>query len=218
MNRQHIDEDTLRKILEMHAAQQQQQQSDNQAYARRAQAAQNALNNTPPQRRPIMLIAAVDQNRGFAKKGEIPWHYAADFQWFKNRTDGMICIMGRNTYEDINRRLGEKAAESVLPGRTCFVVSSTLKELPNATVVKSLAEIEQHLANDDDRPAFVIGGGRLFTEAIALAAAVYLTIINKDYECDQYFPVEYLQEHFTAGQMFKTEGADDLRFTVWKRK
>lgn len=169
-------------------------------------------------RREVAIIVAIDQYRGYAKQGKIPWHYTEDFKWFKQRTDGKICIMGRKTYEDINERLGEKAKESVLPNRKCFVVSSTLTELPNATVIKSIGEFEQHLEPDDNRPAFIIGGGQLFTEGITLASIVMTTIIDKDYECDQFFPTEYLEKAFFPAQTFKVNTTNELRFVIWKRK
>lgn len=170
-------------------------------------------------RRQYVIIAAVDVNGGFAKDGKIPWNYPADLKWFSKKTKGQICIMGRHTYEDINERLGDKAKKSVLPGRRCFVLSSTLKELPNATVVDSLLNIEMHLTEgDDEKVICIIGGGKLFIEGIAIASHVYLTLINKDYQCDQFFPYEYLTKHFMKDKMFKHNDTDELRFTVWARQ
>jgi dihydrofolate reductase len=127
---------------------------------------------------------------GFAKEGRIPWHYKEDFIHFKNTTMGNACVMGRNTYNEINEFLGEAALKSVLPGRTCYVISTTLIELPNATVIKSLDEITSDV--------FVIGGAQLYEAALQVASTVYLTIINKNFSCDVFFDVQYVQEHFTS--------------------
>jgi dihydrofolate reductase len=170
-----------------------------------------------PTRRPISLIAAVDLDGGYAKAGKIPWYYSEDFKWFKFRTANAICVMGRTTYEDINERLGEKAKESVLPGRTCFVVSSTLESVDNATVVKSLLDIEQHLELGDLRELCVIGGGRLFGEAVGIANLAYITVINKEHQCDAFFPVKQLMKNFKVSQTFKGKEVD-LRYTIWHRK
>ncbi len=193
---------------------------------------QAELDKTPPRRRETIVIAAVDANRGFSKDGKIPWHHPEDFRWFRTRTEGQICIMGRKTYEDINaRQLKPKVHvvhgnqttmgrydDQVLPGRTCFVVSDTLKDIANATVVKSIYDVETHLPNDDDRPQFIIGGEKLFLEGISMASLVLLTIVNDNFECDKFFPVEYLMKHFDVMQMFKVNTTNDLRFTVWQRK
>lgn len=167
-------------------------------------------------RRLMSVIAAVDLDGGYAKDGVIPWFYSEDLKWFKNRTEGTVCVMGRVTYEDICKRLGDKSLESVLPNRQCFVLSSTLKDIKNATVISRLSDVQDILGFDDPREITVIGGGRLFREAISLADLVFLTVINKTHECDSYFPVKYVTQNFTNTKIFK--GTDDeLRYTVWQR-
>jgi dihydrofolate reductase len=163
------------------------------------------------------VIAAVDNQRGYAKDGQIPWHFKEDFEWFKKQTMGHACVMGRKTYEDINQRLGDKAKESVLPGRQCFVVSSTLESLPNATVVRSITEAALRVPDDYNKPIFIIGGGRIFTEGVSLASTVYLTVINESYGCDKVFPVEFVLKHFPHITKYSTPTCDKLRFLVFSR-
>lgn len=164
------------------------------------------------------VIAAVDNQRGYSKNGQIPWHFKEDFEWFKKQTMDHACVMGRTTYEDINTRLGEKAKDSVLPGRQCYVVSSTLESLPNATVVRSISEVALKVPVEYNKPIFIIGGGRLFTEGVALASTVYLTVINESYECDKFFPVEYVLRHFGTPTKYDTPTCDKLRFLIFSRK
>lgn len=167
--------------------------------------------------RQYSIVVAVDLDAGFAKEGKIPWYYSEDFKWFKNRTENAICVMGRNTYHDINNRLGDKAKDSVLPGRTCYVVSTTLTTLPNATVIPSLSELNKLLDIEDTREVCIIGGGGLFAEGIGKVNTVYLTVINKKYQCDAFFPVKYLLKHFNVHTMYK--GKDpSLRYVVFIRK
>jgi dihydrofolate reductase len=164
------------------------------------------------------VIAAVDADRGYSKDGKIPWHYKEDFDWFKKQTMDHACVMGRTTYEDIVARLGDKAMPSVLPGRDCYVVSTTLDSLPNATVVKSISEVALKLPSDyGDRPVFIIGGHQLFTEGVAMADIVYLTVINDTHGCDKFFPVEYVLKHFPNINKFTAPSCDKLRFMVFKR-
>ena len=166
---------------------------------------------------PFIVIAAVDKLGGYAKNGEIPWHFKEDFTWFKERTMGHACVMGRNTYEDINRRLGEKAKDSVLPGRDCYVVSSTLESLPNATAVRSISEVALKVPNDYVKPIFIIGGEKLFIEGVSLAHTIYLTVINEDYGCDRWFPTQFVMRNFVVTQLHSVETCDKIRFVVWGR-
>lgn len=157
----------------------------------------------------IKIIVAVDSRGGFAKDGRIPWHYKEDFIHFKNTTMNNACVMGKNTYNEINELLGEAAKVSVLPGRKCYVISTTLTELPNATVIKGLDEI-----NDD--PVFVIGGAQLYKDALRVADTVYLTTISKDFECDVFFDTEYMKHNFHLDSyIYSTH--EDLTITVLRR-
>jgi len=218
-----MDRETQRRIFEemrRQAAQRQAQAEEVQRQAEEArhfaQMRQEAI-DSEKHRRKIIVIAAVDAHGGFAKDRTTPWKFKEDLKWFKNRTKDGICVMGRNTYNEINARKMKGFEQSVLPGRDCFVVSNTLTSLPNATVVKGIAEVELHLPNNDERTLFVIGGQRLFREAIALAKQVYLTVINKEYDCDMFFPTQYVEEHFGLTQTMKSDKEPDLRFLVFIR-
>jgi len=184
---------------------------------RKAIQTQKDIDRAPSRYCDFVVIVAVDQYGGIAKDKTIPWRFPEDMKWFQNHTKGHKCVMGCHTYEEINTILDEKAKDSVLPDRECFVVSSTLADLPNAKVIKSLTEIEKHLVADERETVFVIGGERLFREALALANTVYMTIINDGYNCDQHFPVTFVTEHFTEEHTYKVNTNDKLRFTTWKR-
>ena len=173
-------------------------------------------NVTLPQRK-FCVIVAVDLEGGFSKAGEIPWYYTEDFKWFKNRTQDSICVMGRVTYESICKKLGDKATESVLPNRKCFVVSSTMQPVGNATVIRSISDLKSHLDPENTTDVCFIGGESVYTEAIAVADIVYVTVVNKEYECDLFFPTKYLLKHFEVSQMYKGEEAD-VRYVVFRRK
>lgn len=181
------------------------------------QLTQTELNNAPRQK--YAAIVATDLAGAFSKEGQIPWHYPADFTWFKERTMGQICVMGRTTYNQINEKLGEKGAASVLPGRKCFVVTSSPLPRDNATVVNSIGEVDSHLTEDDaiNKTVFFIGGRQIYIEGIAKADTVYLTIINKVVDGDLVFPMKTLLDQFVAVKNLESPGTPDIRFTTWKR-
>lgn len=170
------------------------------------------------------IIAAVDKDGGFSKDGKIPWYYSEDFHYFKAVTQGGICVMGRNTYNDINTRLGKAAEKSVLPNRTCLVLSSSMDPVENATVVRTygelFAKIDEHLTDKPKQfvgPVFFIGGGGIFNRAIKLVDKVVLTVINESFECDAMFPTEYLVNNFKEISVRKGRESDKLRYVVFER-
>ena len=90
--------------------------------------------------RTINLIAAVDEEFGLGRDGKIPWHYPEDFKFFKEKTKGHVCVMGRKTFDDL---LTYAKGKAVLPGRQCIVVTSTPLELgprPNAMSIREMDE------------------------------------------------------------------------------
>lgn len=212
-----MTEEQLQEVLRLLAKQQQQQNIERVQAARRAAERQQAIDETP--QRKYAIIVAVDDQGGFSKDEKIPWDFPQDLKWFKDRTKNHICVMGRKTYENINARLDGEAVESVLPGRRCFVLTTTVQEYPNATVVKGFLDIENHLTDEDaDKTIFIIGGERVFKEGLSLADTVYVTALNSDYSCDKFFPTDYLLEHFYTQKVYKREDATDLRFTIWRRR
>lgn len=212
-----MNEEQLQEILRLLAQQQQHQHIERVQAARRGAERQQAIDETP--QRKYAIIVAVDDQGGFSKDEKIPWDFPQDLKWFKDRTEGHICVMGRKTYENINSRLDDKMATSVLPNRRCFVLSNTVQEYPNATIIKGILEIENHLADEDaDKTIFIIGGERLYKEGLSLVDTVYVTALNSDYSCDKFFPVDYLLEHFYTDKVYKREDAPELRFTTWKRR
>jgi dihydrofolate reductase len=191
-------------------------QAQAQKAQQQAQEVQQEINNTPKQH--YALIVAVDSKGGFSKEKAIPWNFSEDLKWFQERTNGHICVMGRNTYNEINNKMGEKGNISVLPNRKCFVVTSSPLPRNNATQISSLIDLQQHLLLEDiHKTVFIIGGKSLYSEGIAKANSVYVTVINKDYECDSFFPVKYLMTHFIEQDVIKPQN-QSIRFVTFRRR
>jgi dihydrofolate reductase len=53
----------------------------------------------------ISIIVAYARDGVIGNKGKLPWHLPADLKRFKELTMGHHIIMGRKTYESINRQL-----------------------------------------------------------------------------------------------------------------
>jgi dihydrofolate reductase len=165
------------------------------------------------------MIVAVDQQGGFAKGGEIPWNYKEDWEHFKATTKGAICIMGRRTYQDIwDRKPANTKAKKTLPGRDCYVVTSNTDRDAFKGVEgigPSLRTIVDKLP-DDDRPIFILGGEKLYIQAIVWAKMVHVTLVPKVHGCDRFFPVTYLDHYFEITEGRK--GEDGLLFATYSRK
>ena len=179
--------------------------------------------------RPMSIIIAVDSDGGFGKDGKIPWNFPEDLKHFQKITKDGICIMGRNTYEDmynmvIQRRKKKSKKKSkktpteiteILPGRRSFVVSNKQDWLPQgASKVGSIREAINNLDRNEKREIFIIGGRRIFMEALTWATTIYMTIVRGDpYDCDIYFPLKALNKY----NIVDGKQTDNLYFVTYKR-
>lgn len=160
----------------------------------------------------LHIIVAYDNKGGFAKNKTIPWlneeWSKQDLQRFRKLTDGCVLVMGTNTYNEIAGMRTIK--EDLLPNRKSYVVTSNPNKTFNgATTIASLSEVAKLEPNRD---IFVIGGERLYREAMHYCKSVFVTYIDRDYDCDQLFPVpinewqlwEYSTEPLNEYVTFKT--------------
>lgn len=125
----------------------------------------------------IALIAAYAKNRVIGCNGKIPWTMKGEQQRFKELTTGKIVIMGRKTFDEIGKPL---------PNRITYLVSGTAKyQFDNLIVVSSLKEALEKAGEQD---VYISGGGKLYEEALSIVDRMYLTVIEKEYDGDTYFP------------------------------
>lgn len=127
----------------------------------------------------ISLVLAMDKNGLIGNKNELPWHLPNDLQYFKGLTSGNRVLMGRNTYDSIGK---------ALPDRDNIIITSRPLDYEEGSrlVVRSrLVDSLLEFGNNGD--LFVIGGAKVFEQAIPYASRIYLTRIQEEFEGDTYF-------------------------------
>jgi dihydrofolate reductase len=127
----------------------------------------------------ISLIVAMASNRVIGLKNKMPWHLSADLKKFKKITMGSPILMGRKTHESIGKPL---------PGRANIIVSRNLDYRQDGCFVFNdlKTALEQTCTNAEE--IFVIGGSDIYEAILPMADAIYLTLINKVFEGDTFFP------------------------------
>jgi len=154
----------------------------------------------------LNLIVALDNQGGFSKDGDMPWlgtpESKVDLTKFKEITKNSVCIMGRKTFETM-LPLAEKrwkkahSSKDILPGRTSFVISRNKSYGAKGAYVRhSLRKVFEEI--EDKHPTkevFIIGGESLYVEALSWKPKnIYVTLIDKYYKCDKFFPLKVLQQ------------------------
>ncbi len=129
--------------------------------------------------RKISLIAALSTNRVIGYRGRLPWTLPGDHAHFRMVTARKPMIMGRLSAE----------SEDALYSDTLSVVLSSRKklDLPWPHMVASNLSTALRLCEGYEE-VFVIGGERVFQEAMPLATQMYLTRVDGMFGGDAFFP------------------------------
>ena len=98
-------------------------------------------------------IVAMTRDRIIGANGRLPWHYREDMLRFKRRTMGSAVLMGRVTWDSLNRK--------PLPGRRNIVLSRG-----GLDGVENYNNIEAAIAACDGADFWVIGGEQIYRAAL----------------------------------------------------
>lgn len=126
------------------------------------------------------IMVARSDNRVIGKNNELVWHMPADLKYFRETTLGHYVVMGRKTYESVNKPL---------PGRTNVIITRQ----PNynregCTVVHTVEDAFSLGERDGQTEIFILGGSQIYERTIDVADRIYLTEIKAEFEGDAYFP------------------------------
>jgi dihydrofolate reductase len=125
----------------------------------------------------VSIVVAQGSNRVIGLEGALPWHLPSDLRRFRELTMGGTVVMGRKTYESIPEKFRP------LPGRRNLVISSSAR-YEGAEVFPTLAAALDACGRD----CFVIGGGQVYAEAMAIADRCYVTDVDHAPDGDTFFP------------------------------
>lgn len=133
----------------------------------------------------ITIIVAIASDGAIGKNGNLLWHLSGDLKRFKKLTSGHAVVMGRKTWESLPKR--------PLPGRLNVVVTSAGDYVaPGATLAGSLKEAIDlaYTHEGSDGNIFIIGGASIYRQALPLADAIDLTVVEAEYpDADAHFPI-----------------------------
>ncbi|HEB90012.1 MAG TPA: dihydrofolate reductase [Deltaproteobacteria bacterium] len=129
----------------------------------------------------ISLVVAAARNRVIGHRGAIPWRLPDDQRFFRDVTTGHCVVMGRKTFEELNRR--------PLPNRENYVLSRRPQEpVPGVEFFPNLAAALDRARERAFRECFIAGGEALYREGLALADRIYLTRVDAEPPGDTWFP------------------------------
>jgi len=161
----------------------------------------------------ISLVVAASENNAIGKNNQLLWHLPNDLKFFKNTTWGMVVIMGRKTYESVNKPL---------PGRTNIVITRKPDwKAEGVVTANDLQDALKKAADTNCKEAFVIGGGEIYKWAFSIADKIYITRVHTTLEGDTFFPaINEAEWTLVSNEDFKKDEKHqyDYSFQTWERK
>lgn len=160
----------------------------------------------------LTLIAAAAENNALGKDNQMIWHLPDDFKRFKQLTTGHYIIMGRKTFESFPK---------LLPNRTHVIITRQPDyTAEDCIVVNSLEEAIKACPQDEE--VFIIGGGEIYKQSIAVADKIELTRVHGvSPEADAFFPEVDLSQWKISEEVFHPKDekhAYDMTFQTFIKK
>lgn len=114
----------------------------------------------------MTIIAAITDDNGLGRAGDMLYHISADLRRFKALTMGHPLVMGRKTFDSL--------PGGALPGRRNLVI--TRNPAFTAPGIETFSSLKAALAAAAD--PFVIGGGQIYAQAMPFADTLEITHIH----------------------------------------
>ncbi|MBL88401.1 MAG: dihydrofolate reductase [Gammaproteobacteria bacterium] len=158
----------------------------------------------------ISHVVALSNNNVIGVDNNLPWNLKTDLKHFREYTTNKIIIMGRKTYDSIGR---------VLPNRTNYVVSRTIKEIDGGFVFNStenaIKDAIEVCNKKEMNEIVIIGGGYLFDETMPIVNKLVLTKVDCNIKGDVFYPeIDIDKWELVSTESFYMDEENDYNFTV----
>lgn len=134
----------------------------------------------------IAMIVACSRNGVIGRDGDLPWHLPLDLKHFMRSTKGCPVIMGRKTFDSLDKPL---------PARPNIVVSRSSGEAEQDGVWRvqgldsALSTAEELIGQGAvEQPVWIAGGGTIYEQMLSKADLIVRTLVDCELEGDAFFP------------------------------
>lgn len=133
----------------------------------------------------IVHVVAMDQQRCIGKGNDLPWHISADLKHFKEITQGGVVVMGRKTLDSMGRALPKRVNWVITRDQNWSYDGIKVAHTIEDALEQAIADVE---TSEKPTSIFIIGGGEIFKQTIAIADRLELTHIELDVQGDAHYP------------------------------
>lgn len=126
----------------------------------------------------LIMIWAQDEKALIGKNDTLPWHLPNDLRFFKEKTLNHTIVMGRTTFEGMQKR--------VLPNRKTIIL--THDKYYNADNIEICHSVEEIIERSKKEDIYIVGGSIVYAQFAPFADVLFQTVIHETFEGDTYFP------------------------------
>lgn len=154
-------------------------------------------------------IVAVSTNGVIGDGDSIPWRIPTDLQYFKEKTSGKYCIVGRKTYDTIKH----------LKNRTFIVITrQNLDNTENAVFVDSIAAAIKYANDLNVYDCFIIGGAEIYKQTFDVVSKLYVTYVEKSVDGDAFYNIPIGDFTLSKSSDLKSENGNIFYFMEYKKE
>ncbi|SEK37402.1 dihydrofolate reductase [Carnobacterium iners] len=129
----------------------------------------------------IAFLWAQDENGLIGNQGTLPWSLPNDLKYFKKMTQEKAVVMGRKTFEGMNKR--------PLPNRVNIILTTDENYQADGVMVMHSVNEVMTFAKQYENDTFITGGTAVFEAFLPFADSLYRTVIHAEFEGDTTIPV-----------------------------
>jgi dihydrofolate reductase len=127
------------------------------------------------------VIVAVDNNWGIGCQNKLLYSIPEDMQFFKEKTDGKVVIMGLLTLLSLPN-------SKPLKNRVNIILSDKEVSAEGAVVCSSVEQVLTEAAKHNPDDVYVIGGQSVYETFLPHYTRAFITKVNASAEADRFFP------------------------------
>jgi dihydrofolate reductase len=147
----------------------------------------------------VNIIVAYCNNYGIGKENSLVWNIKTDMAKFKKLTIGdtnNAVIMGKNTFLSLHNENGLTQRDNLILSKSITIDKQNGKN--RVKTFNSIQLLESFVKLQNYTKVWIIGGEQIYklfldnykkdNTSIFNISKIYITYINKDYECTSFFP------------------------------
>ena len=161
----------------------------------------------------LKIIVAATMNNVIGQDNGLPFALADDLKRFKEKTVGYPVVCGYNTYLSIPAKFRP------LPGRENIVLTSNPRKLEGEKITIA-TDFNQILARAEKEDLWVIGGARVYAQALPKAHELHLTRVQAILPGQVFFPPwDSAAWTLTSQESIQAGESNQYNFTweMWRR-